>query len=342
LRKRVSLKDVAREAGVSVTTASYVLNRKPDARISEETSRRVRAAAKRLKYVPNISARTMISRRSQLIGVIIPQTGSSHRLMFDNPFYGEFLSAVEYVVREGGYHLLLSGTGPYQDYSSIAQMRNLDGVIIVGTYPSEFLDELKKTGIPVVLVDAYIQDHYFHTVSINDRHGGYLATKYLIDKGHREIAFVSEKLRDKGVHHQRFLGYSDALEEAGIPLRKEFLYEGDVAYHGGFAVAQEMVKRGKRETAAFAVADIMALGLVNGLRAQCLSVPEDISVIGFDNVPLSTMSLPEITTVNQDIWEKGSQAARIVIEAVEGGAKRDVILPLHIVERDSVKDINLD
>ena len=86
----------------------------------------------------------------------------------------------------------------------------------------------------------------------------------------------------------------------------------------------------------------MALGLVNGLRAQCLSVPEDISVIGFDNVPLSTMSLPEITTVNQDIWEKGSQAARIVIEAVEGGAKRDVILPLHIVERDSVKDINLD
>ena len=90
MRKRVSLKDVAREAGVSVTTASYVLNRKPDARISEETSRRVRAAAKRLKYVPNISARTMISRRSQLIGVIIPQTGSSHRLMFDNPFYGEF------------------------------------------------------------------------------------------------------------------------------------------------------------------------------------------------------------------------------------------------------------
>ena len=283
----------------------------------------------------------MISRRSQLIGVIIPQTGSSHRLMFDNPFYGEFLSAVEYVVREG----ISPTTFRYGAVPRLLQYcpnAKLGRGNYRGTYPSEFLDELKKTGIPVVLVDAYIQDHYFHTVSINDRHGGYLATKYLIDKGHREIAFVSEKLRDKGVHHQRFLGYSDALEEAGIPLRKEFLYEGDVAYHGGFAVAQEMVKRGKRETAAFAVADIMALGLVNGLRAQCLSVPEDISVIGFDNVPLSTMSLPEITTVNQDIWEKGSQAARIVIEAVEGGAKRDVILPLHIVERDSVKDINLD
>ncbi|MGI6149984.1 MAG: LacI family DNA-binding transcriptional regulator [Limnochordia bacterium] len=339
MRKRVSIKDVAREAGVSVTTASYVLNRKPGTRISDETARKVRAAAKRLKYVPNISARTMISQKSQLIGVIIPQTGPSHRLMFDNPFYGEFLSAVEYELREQGYHLLLSGTGPYQDYSCIAQMRSLDGIIIMGTYPSNFLEEIKQLGIPVVLVDSYIEDQYFHRVNINDRYGGYLAAKYLIDKGHRRIAFVAEKLREQGVLHERFLGYRDALAEAGITFAEQWVYEADVSYQGGFEAAEEIVRRGNGETAAFAAADIIAVGLINGLKAQHVAVPEELSVIGFDDVPLAVMSFPELTTVHQDVWEKGRQAARIVIEAGEGGKKRDVTLPLKIVERESVQDI---
>ncbi|MCK9524694.1 MAG: LacI family transcriptional regulator [Limnochordia bacterium] len=338
MRKRVSIKDVAREAGVSVTTTSYVLNQKSTGRISEETAQKVLKVAERLNYVPNISARTMISQKSQLIGAIIPQTGSSRRLMFDNPFYGEFLSAVESEVRERGYHLLVSGTGPNQDYSSIAQMRNLDGIIILGTYHCEYLDEIKKTGIPVVLVDAYVQDHYFHTVSINDRHGGYLATKYLVEKGHRKIAFVAEKLRGQGVYEQRFLGYCDALTEAGLRFDEASVYATDVSYYGSFQVAEEFVQRNNGETAAFVAADIMALGFINGLGALNWSVPDDLSVIGFDDVYLATMCLPEITTVHQDISEKGRQAVDIVIKAMEDKNKRDVILPLHIVERGSVKN----
>lgn len=337
MRKRVSIKDVAREAGVSVTTTSYVLSGKKDARISAETARIVKETAERLHYVPRMSARTMINQKSKLIGVIIPQTGSSSHLMFSNPFYGEFLSAVEYTIRQNGYHLLISGTGPNQDYSSIAQMRELDGIIILGTYPCSFLDEMKTTGIPVVLVDAYVDDHYFHTVSINDRHGGYLATKYLIDNGHTRIAFVSEALRDYGVHMQRFRGYQDALKEAGIGLDEKCLYTCDVSYDSSYELAPEIVARGNGETAAFVTADIMALGLINGLKSTGVSVPDDISIIGFDDVPLATMCLPQITTVHQDITKKGSTAAEVVIEAVEGGPKRDVILPLYIVERDSVR-----
>jgi LacI family transcriptional regulator len=340
LRKRASIKDVAREAGVSVTTTSYVLNRKSNVRISEETAQKVREAAETLNYVPSISARTMTSQRSQLIGAIIPQTGSSHRLMFDNPFYGEFLSAVEYEVRERGYHLLVSGTGPNQDYSSLAQMRDLDGIIILGTYPCEYLDELKKTGIPVVLVDAYVQDHYFHTVSIDDRHGGYLATDYLIKNGHRKIAFVAEKLRGHGIHEQRFLGYRDALVEAGIDFDERWVYAADVSYYSSFQLAQRFAGKANDETAAFVAADIMALGFINGLREMNWSIPDELSVIGFDDVSLATMSLPALTTVHQNIPEKGRQAADIVITAVENGAKRDIILPLYIVERDSVKTIN--
>ena len=337
MTKRVTIADVAKEAKVSVTTTSYVLNRKPDARISKETAERVCAAAKRLQYVPRISARTMINSKSKLIGVIIPQTGSRNTLMFSNPFYGEFLSAVEYAIREKGYHLLLSGTGANQDYSTIAQMRELDGIIILGTYPCDFLDEIKQTGIPVVLVDAYVDDYYFHTVGNNDRYGGYIATKYLIEKGDRQIGFVSERLRERGVHEQRFRGYCDALTEAGIPLNKDYLYVGDVSYESCYKLATEIARRANGETAAFVTADIMAMGLINGLTALGWSIPDDLSVMGFDDVPLATMCLPNITTVHQDITAKGAAAAEVVIEAVDGITKRDIILPLHVVERDSVK-----
>jgi len=339
LVKRITIKDVAREAGVSVTTTSYVLNNNPKARISDETAERVRKAAKRMHYVPRSSARTMINRESKLIGVIIPQTGSRNTLMFANPFYGEFLSAVEHAIREQGYHVLLSGTGPNQDYSQVAQMRELDGIIILGTYPCDFLDEIKETGIPAVLVDAYVDDYYFHTVGNNDRYGGYIATKYLIDKGHQKIAFISEQLREKGVHEQRFQGYCDALTEADLPLKEDYLYTCDVSYDSCYKLASEFVQRKRGETAAFVTADIMAMGLINGLTALGWSIPDDISVIGFDDVPLATMCLPNITTVRQDITAKGTTAAEVVIEAVKGIPKRDTILPLHVVERDSVKPI---
>ncbi len=339
MTKRTTIKDVAREAGVSVTTTSYVLNNNPKARISDETAERVRKVAKQMHYVPRSSARTMINQESKLIGVIIPQTSSRNKLMFANPFYGEFLSEVEHAIREQGYHVLLSGTGPNQDYSQVAQMRELDGIIILGTYPCDFLNEIKETGIPVVLVDAYVDDHSFHTVGNNDRYGGYIGTKYLIEKGHQKIAFVSERLREKGVHEQRFKGYCDALKEANLLLDEECLYTCDVSYDSCYDLAPEFARRKNGETAAFVTADIMAMGLINGLTTLGWSLPADLSVVGFDDVPLAKMCLPKLTTVHQDIAAKGTIAAEVVIEAVKGIPKRDTILPLHVVERDSVKPI---
>jgi LacI family transcriptional regulator len=218
LAKRISIKDVAREAGVSMATVSYVLNNTADAGIGRETAIRVQETARRMNYVPSISARTMINRRSNLIGIIIPQTRLGQQLMFNNPFYSEFLCAAEHAVRERGYHVLISGTGPHQDYPSIARMRQLDGIIILGPYLCEYLSALKETGIPTALVDAYVDDPYFHKVGIDDRAGGYMATKYLLDKGHRRIAFLSEPALRQGAHEQRFFGYRDALHEAGIPF----------------------------------------------------------------------------------------------------------------------------
>lgn len=336
--KRIGIRDVAREAGVSVTTASYVLNRKENARIGADTAARVLETAKKLSYVPNLSARTLASRQSKLIGVIIPMLGPGWQVMFSNPFYGDFLSAVECTARANGYHLLISGTAAGENYSNVVKTRELDGVIIVGAFPGDTIAEIKATGIPIVLVDCYIDDPYFTKIGTDDRACGELATRYLIENGHRRIAMVCGAING-GVMKRRFLGYQDALRNAGIPYDKRMLYEGAVDYAFGEQTAAEMLRRGNGETAAFVAADISAVGLLNGMRAQGKSVPDDLSIIGFDDVSLSWMCVPKLTTVHQNIFEKGQRAAQTIVDCLHGPTPEDIVLDVHIVERASVRNL---
>jgi LacI family transcriptional regulator len=339
--RRASIKDVAREAGVSTTTVSYVLNERTDEKISPETVARIREAVTRLHYVPNQSARSLISRQSRLIGVVIPQTEPGKEFMFSNPFYGELLSAIEYTARENGYHLLLSGTDCDQSYLRVARNRGVDGIIIIGTYPSAPLDELRQVNVPVVLVDSYIKDPTFHTVGINDRAGGRMATRHLIERGHTKIAFVSGSIREHGVHEKRYKGYCDALYEANLPLLEEQLYIGNVDFAFGLEAARMLTTRKGGETGAFVSADVLAMGFVKGIRSQGQRVPQDMSVVGFDDLYLAQMCDPSLTTVHQDIRSKGTQAARIVIDAIQlqRSVRQESILPLELVERDSVLDL---
>lgn len=338
--KRVSIKDVAKEAGVSTTTVSYVLNRHPGETISAETTQRVLDAAKRLNYVPNLNARSLSSRHTNLIGVVIPQTEPGKEFMFSNPFYGELLSAIEYTARKNGYHLLLSGTREDQNYASIAQNRGVDGIIIVGTYPGENLDALRTIGVPIVLVDSYVTGSGFHTIGIKDREGARMATQYLIDKGHRDIAFISGSIREHGVNSKRYQGYCEAMQAAGLCVSKDALYLGTVDHEYGQQAAESYVRRGKRQTAAFVTADILAMGFIKGLMEHNVRVPEEMSIVGFDDVYLAQMCYPSLTTVNQDIARKGQLAVQCILDTVEnpGIGRIEHILPLTLTERDSVKE----
>ena len=338
--KRVSIKDVAKEAGVSASTVSYVLNNTPTESISEETKKRVTAAVQRLGYVPNLNARSLSSRRSNLIGVVIPQTEPGKEFMFSNPFYGELLSAIEYTARKHGYHLLLSGTQEDQSYLNIAQNRGVDGIIIVGTYPGENLNELKRVGVPIVLVDSYVMDEDFHTIGIEDKEGARMATRYLIGKGHRKIAFISGSIRENGVNMKRYRGYCDALQEAGLPLEETAVYSGTVDYEYGLTAARQFLDRGRQQTAAFVTADVISMGFIKGLRQQGICVPDDISIVSFDDVYLANMAYPSLTTVHQDIDEKGRQAVQLVLDAAKAKEHRhtECILPLRLIERDSVRE----
>ena len=339
--KRVSIKDVAREAGVSTTTVSYVLNQKASETISAETTTRVWEAVRHLNYVPNLNARSLTSRKTNLIGVVIPQTEPGKEFMFANPFYGELLSAIEYTARRNSYHLLLSGPEPDQRYSNIARNRGVDGIIIVGSYPSQNITELHQLNVPVVLVDTYVKDTVFHTIGIDDRLGGHMATRYLIDQGHRNIAFVSGSVSEQGVTQKRFLGYMDALNEAGLSLNEKHLYLGTVSFDFAQSVAEDMRLRGNSETAAFATADILGMGLVKGLRRLGRRVPEDLSIVGFDDLDLARMSDPSLTTVHQDIAEKGRNAVQIILDVMDGRTeKQERILPIRLMERDSVRKLN--
>lgn len=352
VRKQVSVRDVAREAAVSPATVSYILNDTPGLSFTPETRQRVLAAAEKLHYVANQAAKTLGSGRaegivqSKLIGVVIPQTENKRKeshIMFGNPFYGTFLSAVELEARRAGYQLILSGTNPGQSYIDIAKSRTLDGVIILGAYPSDDEAEYKKYKIPAVLVDCYGSgDSFFYSVRTDDRLGGYLATKYLIEQGHHRIAIVTGELKAHGVNSERYQGYLDALCEAGLTPAHDDVFEGLVGYDHGLEVAEELARTRRDITALFASADITAIGLINGLHAAGLRVPEDVSVIGFDDVEYAKMCYPGLTTMRQNIMEKGRQAARLMIEAVQDHSlpREERIIPMELIERGTVKRVD--
>ena len=149
-------------------------------------------AIKKLDYVPDLNARGLTMRDSKLIGVVVPQTEPGERLMFQNSFYSEILGSIEYYARLSGYHILISATDANESYLTLAKKRNLDGIIVIGMYPDEFYQQMKKTQIPIVLIDSYCGDHYYHSIRIDDAYGSYLAAKYVLSRGHREIAFFCD------------------------------------------------------------------------------------------------------------------------------------------------------
>ncbi|MDO4322825.1 MAG: LacI family DNA-binding transcriptional regulator [Lachnospiraceae bacterium] len=337
MKQRATIRDVAAAAGVSVATVSYVLNGKK--KVSEQTRNVVLDVIKELEYVPDLNAKSLSVKDTKLIGVVVPQTEPGSTLMFRNNFYGEILGSIEYHARQYGYHVLISATDVTEDYLNLIRERNLDGVIIIGTYQSEFFEQLRQLDLPVVMVDSYCEYNWFHEVRIDDQKGIYQATKYVLDAGHREVGLVCGLLHEDGVMQKRFRGYQQALAEYGIPFRQEYVFEGNVDYDSGVEIAGRIVRTQKDLTAVVATADMFAIGLMKGFYEAGIRVPEDISVMGFDDLDISAYMTPGLTTVRQEISLKGEHAVNLLVQnmADAGMKKATEILPVRIVERESVK-----
>ena len=338
MKEKATIRDVAAAAGVSVATVSYVLNGKK--KVSEQTRNEVLEVIRRLEYVPDLNARGLSKKDTRLIGVVVPQTEPGSTLMFRNNFYSEILGSIEYHARQNGYHVLISATDVTEDYLNLIRERNLDGVIIIGTYQNRFFSQLKQLEVPVVLVDSYCKYDWFHAIRIDDERSSWMATRYVLEAGHRKIALVSGLLHDSGVMQKRFKGYREALEEFGVPYREEYLFEETVDYDSGVAIAQRIAREKTDVTAVVATADIFAIGLMKGFYEAGVRVPEDISVMGFDDNQIAEYYLPPLTTISQPQFDIGHKAFELLLDKIndQSSAERHILLPHKLVERSSVKD----
>lgn len=255
MKEKATIRDVAAAAGVSAATVSYVLNGKK--KVSEQTKNAVLDVIRQMEYVPDLNARGLSLKDTKLIGVVVPQTEPGSTLMFRNNFYSEILGSIEFHARQNGYHVLISATDVTEDYLDLIRERNLDGVIIIGTYQNKFLSQLKQLDVPVVLVDSYCKYDWFHAIRIDDEKSSYLATKYVLDAGHRRVGLVSGILHENGVMKKRFSGYQRALADYGIPYREEYLFEGNVDYDSGVSIAERISREKVDVTAVVAAADIL-------------------------------------------------------------------------------------
>ena len=208
-------------------------------------------------------------------------------------------------------------------------------MIVVGMNDDEECRQLKSLNIPVVLVDSYCEASGFHRVSVDDMKGGYMATKYLLEKGLRKIAHVTGHVNDRGVNFLRYKGYEKALGEYGLSTKESLLLSGEVSFEYGCKMGEHLAGLAERPDGVFVCADILAVGLCMGLRGRGVRVPTDISVIGFDDSLLSRTCDPPLTTIHQDVAAKGTEAVKLLIN--ENHALQNKVFPLTLVERGSVR-----
>lgn len=332
---RATIKDIALAAKVSPMTVSNVINGRR-AKASDETVERIMLAIKTLGYRPNMSARSLVSNASRMVGVIIPFTENQNQLLLDNPFYAEMISGIESALRANGYYMMLSGVGEMNAQLDTLSHWNMDALIVLGVYREALYERLRELDLPTLLIDTYIDDPHFYRLGVDDEAAAYRATRYLIEKGHRGVALVTGVIRTDGVIERRVAGYRRTLDEAGMAFDPARILSGSVTFDWGVAAAEQLAAL-PETTAAFCTADLIAAGLLAGLHRLGKRIPEDYSVMGFDNLPISRMVYPALTTVDQSILGKGQLAGKLITDILgKNDPPRESLIDFAIVERDSV------
>jgi len=318
-QRRPRIADVAREAGVSKTAVSFAFN-SPD-RLAPETASRIRDVADSLGYRPNPVARMLTQRQTHTLGVLTPQALS---VIFSNPFFGAFSEGVALAAEQEGYALHF--ISPLHGSLARAMGRaTVDGVVAVGLaagHPE--VEQIRAAGLPLVMVDSTaLADQ--PSVAIDDEGGARAAAEHLLGLGHRDILVVGvepptpgDQADTDGVMARRLRGYLTALEHREVSLAENALVVGPASIEGGIAAFRQAREDGLRPTGVLVMSDAMAIGVLRAARELGLRVPEDLSVVGFDDIDISQHTNPPLTTVHQPIRHKGEAAVRLLLSVVEG------------------------
>lgn len=307
----MTLAELAEQLNLSTATISRALNDQPG--VGAQTRQRVLSAAAELGFVPHSGARTLVTTRTENIGFVLYA-----KLIVSDPFYSRIVQGVERECARRGYHLFLSALEPAQAAQphafSLVQSRRVDGLILAGPdIPARFALELHATGLPIVLVDNALSETTVDTILSDDRAGAYAATQHLAEHGYGSIACVSGP-RSWISSRERTAGYRQALEEAG--LVPQVVEMDETTHESGRAAMQQILDGGTAPRATFAVNDAMALGVIHAVEAAGLRVPDDVAVVGFDDLAWTALHRPALTTVHIYKEQMGRLAAARLLDLI--------------------------
>ena len=322
---------VAESAGVSVNTASRAINNKQD--INLETKKRVLKIAQDLGYVRNDTAVALRTKKTGTIGVVIADNR--------NPFYAEVLNGMEVAARKKNYHIILANT--QRDYRKEEEAINLllnkrvDGLLIAPVQDRD--DDIKKlieANIPFVIVGRDFNDIDLDAVYNDEVKGGFLATEYLIKKGHKKIAFINGVLH-KSPAKGRLKGYKKALKECEIPFNDALISVGDIDVKDGYERTKQMLKKNLDFTAIFAYNDMMAFGAMQAIKEKDLRIPENIGLVGYDDILFSSLISPALTTIKLKKQELGVESVKLLLSRINRAHKKTkkIMLDVELIVRET-------
>jgi LacI family transcriptional regulator len=328
----VTMKEIAKMAGVSITTVSMVINGK-DQSIGAETKARVLRIIEEQQYVPNGIARSMITKQTSTLGLLIPD--------ITNPYFATMARGIEDAASKAGFHVILCNTDESLEkeieYLQLLRKQNVDGVILVSAAVVEHVERRIRKEIqkPLIFLDRRGSDQTEASVGFENRKGAYLATKHLIEAGHRSIGCITGPLENRSAA-ERYKGYQDALNEAGIKWNQDLVVEGDYQMTGGETGIRNLKNKGI--TACFIANDWMAYGAYKACYEEGIRIPSDLSIVGFDDLIISQAMIPPLTTIHQPNTEMGKTAVQQIVEWIQSGnqPKGNTMFEPILVIRDSV------
>ncbi|WP_029232460.1 LacI family DNA-binding transcriptional regulator [Butyrivibrio sp. VCB2006] len=335
----ITIKEIAKQLNMSTTTVSNVIHGKTS-EVSDDTKKKVQDFLDKVDYVPNINARNLAQNESKIIGLALKARADKYENLIMDPFVSELIGGVEETIRNAGYFMMLYISSDTVEIMRHVSTWNVDGLILFGMIGDDGIRVSEKYKKPIVCIDTYSIEglKHFTNVGLDDEQGTYDITNYLIKQGHKKIAFLSDNTN--GVDLARLNGYKKALKDAGIKYKSTNFLKIRPRTEEIEESLDEICARSNEFTAIVCVSDLYAVTLIAALEDRGISVPDDISIVGFDDNMLGKLHRPALTTVHQDVKVKGVTAAQTLLKQLSGQKTPNQIqLPTKLVIRDTVKDI---
>lgn len=340
-KKRVTSQDVANLAGVSRTTVSFVLNDVKGLNISAETRQRVKAAAEKLNYVPDATAQALASRRAKAIGLVMTR---SPRHIASDAFLPQIIGGLMEIIKNNRLRLLIEYVEEeHQDraYLELARAKHIDGMILLTPRLDDAgLKKLEQVDIPTVIMGS-LEGTNFYSVDVDNKLAAQQGVQHLIELGHTQIACITNAPRSYAAAPDRVAGYKNALLAAGITPNDDLIRYADFDPQSGYIQAKSLLESGNKFTAIFVASDNVAIGVKAALMEAGLRIPEDISLVGFDDIPWAQYANPPLTTVHLQAQEEARRACLMLMDLLQGKEPevKQLVIETHLVVRKSTRKL---